>query len=35
MPVQYAELAMINKNLKGAAPLDALLQIYPEQWRWS
>jgi peptide/nickel transport system substrate-binding protein len=35
MPVNYAQLNMINKNLKGTQPLDPLLQIYPEQWRWS
>lgn len=35
MPVQYAQLAMINKDLKGTVPLDPLLEIYPEQWRWS
>ena len=35
MPVNYAQLNMINKNLKGTQPLDPLLQIYPENWRWS
>jgi peptide/nickel transport system substrate-binding protein len=35
MPVPYAQLAEINKNLKGTGPLDPLLQIYPENWRWS
>jgi peptide/nickel transport system substrate-binding protein len=34
-PVQDYELAEINKALKGAVPLDPLLQIYPENWRWS
>jgi peptide/nickel transport system substrate-binding protein len=34
-PVQDYELAEINKALKGAGPLDPLLQIYPENWRWS
>ena len=35
MPVNYAQLNMINKDLKGTQPLDPLLQIYPENWRWS
>lgn len=35
MPVNYAQLNMINKNLQGTGPLDPLLQIYPENWRWS
>jgi peptide/nickel transport system substrate-binding protein len=35
MPTNYAQLNMINKNLKGTQPLDPLLQIYPENWRWS
>jgi peptide/nickel transport system substrate-binding protein len=35
MPVPDAQLAEINKNLKGTGPLDPLLQIYPENWRWS
>jgi peptide/nickel transport system substrate-binding protein len=35
MPDQYYELTEINKNLKGTGPLDPLLQIYPENWRWS
>jgi len=34
-PVQDYELAEINKALKGTGPLDPLLQIYPENWRWS
>jgi peptide/nickel transport system substrate-binding protein len=35
MPVAYAQLSEINKDLKGANPQDPLLQIYPENWRWS
>jgi len=35
MPTSYSELAEINKDLKGTGPLDPLLQIYPENWRWS
>jgi peptide/nickel transport system substrate-binding protein len=35
MPVQYAQLSEINKDLKGTGPQDPLLQIYPENWRWS
>ncbi len=35
MPVAYAQLSEINKDLKGATPQDPLLQIYPENWRWS
>ena len=35
MPVAYAQLSEINKDLKGTAPQDPLLQIYPENWRWS
>jgi peptide/nickel transport system substrate-binding protein len=35
MPVAYPQLNEINKNLKGTGPLDPLLQIYPENWRWS
>jgi peptide/nickel transport system substrate-binding protein len=35
MPTSYAQLSEINKDLKGATPQDPLLQIYPENWRWS
>ena len=35
LPVAYGQLSMINKNLRGAVPQDPLLQIYPENWRWS
>jgi peptide/nickel transport system substrate-binding protein len=35
MPDQYYQLTEINKDLKGTGPLDPLLQIYPENWRWS
>ena len=35
MPMQYAQLSEINKDLKGTGPQDPLLQIYPENWRWS
>jgi hypothetical protein len=35
MPVGDAQLNMINKALSGTQPLDPLLQIYPEDWRWS
>ena len=35
MPDQYYQLTEINKNLKGTGPFDPLLQIYPENWRWS
>ncbi len=35
MPVAYAQLSEINKDLKGTGPQDPLLQIYPENWRWS
>ena len=31
----YAQLSEINKDLKGTGPQDPLLQIYPENWRWS
>jgi peptide/nickel transport system substrate-binding protein len=35
MPVAYAQLSEINKDLQGTTPQDPLLQIYPENWRWS
>jgi peptide/nickel transport system substrate-binding protein len=35
LPVAYAQLSEINKDLKGTDPQDPLLQIYPENWRWS
>jgi len=35
IPVEDYALAEINKALKGASPLDPLLEIYPEAWRWS
>ena len=35
IPVQDYALAEVNKALKGARPLDPLLEIYPEAWRWS
>ena len=35
IPVEDYALAEINKALKGAGPLDPLLEIYPEAWRWS
>jgi peptide/nickel transport system substrate-binding protein len=35
LPVAYAQLSEINKDLKGTNPQDPLLQIYPENWRWS
>jgi peptide/nickel transport system substrate-binding protein len=35
MPVAYAQLSEINKDLKGTGPQDPLLNIYPENWRWS
>ena len=35
MPVYYAQLSEINKDLRGTGPQDPLLQIYPENWRWS
>jgi hypothetical protein len=34
-PVQDYELAEVNKALKGTGPLDPLLEIFPENWRWS
>jgi peptide/nickel transport system substrate-binding protein len=34
-PVQDYELAEVNKALKGTGPLDPLLEISPENWRWS
>ena len=35
LPVSYGQLSEINKDLKGTGPQDALLQIYPEDWRWA
>jgi peptide/nickel transport system substrate-binding protein len=35
LPVAYAQLSEINKDLKGTGPQDPLLQLYPENWRWS
>jgi peptide/nickel transport system substrate-binding protein len=35
LPTAYAQLSEINKDLKGTGPQDPLLQIYPENWRWS
>ena len=35
MPTAYAQLSEINKDLKGTGPQDPLLNIYPENWRWS
>jgi peptide/nickel transport system substrate-binding protein len=35
LPVAYAQLSEVNKDLKGTTPQDPLLQIYPENWRWS
>jgi hypothetical protein len=35
IPVQDYAVTEINKDLKGARPLDPLLEIYPEAWRWS
>jgi peptide/nickel transport system substrate-binding protein len=38
MPTQYypnGGLTEINSHLQGTGPLDALLQIYPENWYWS
>jgi peptide/nickel transport system substrate-binding protein len=35
LPVAYAQLSQINKDLKGTGPQDPLLNIYPENWRWS
>jgi len=35
LPVAYAQLSEINKDLQGTGPQDPLLQIYPENWRWS
>ena len=35
LPVSDAQLSEINKDLKGTGPQDPLLQIYPENWRWS
>ena len=34
-PVQDFALTEINRALKGVGPLDPLLEIYPESWRWS
>jgi peptide/nickel transport system substrate-binding protein len=34
-PVQDYQLAEINLALKGTGPLDPLLHLYPESWRWS
>jgi peptide/nickel transport system substrate-binding protein len=34
-PVQDYQLAEINKALKDTGPLDPLLHLYPESWRWS
>jgi peptide/nickel transport system substrate-binding protein len=35
LPVSYGQLSEINKDLMGTGPQDPLLQIYPEDWRWS
>ncbi len=35
LPTGEAQLSEINKDLKGTGPQDPLLQIYPENWRWS
>jgi peptide/nickel transport system substrate-binding protein len=35
LPVAYGQLSMVNKDLRGTFPQDPLLQIYPENWRWS
>ena len=35
IPVEDYTLAEVNKALKGTSPLDPLLDIYPEAWRWS
>jgi peptide/nickel transport system substrate-binding protein len=35
LPVSEAQLSEINKDLQGTGPQDPLLQIYPENWRWS
>jgi peptide/nickel transport system substrate-binding protein len=35
MPTAYYQLNEINNHLKGATPLDPLLQLYPEEWSWS
>ncbi len=35
LPVAEAQLSEINKDLQGTGPQDPLLQIYPENWRWS
>jgi peptide/nickel transport system substrate-binding protein len=35
MPTQYAQLSMINTQLRGAQPQDPLMTIYPENWSWS
>ena len=34
-PSSDAQLSEINKDLQGTGPQDPLLQIYPENWRWS
>ena len=35
VPVPDYALAEVNKALQGTVPLDPLLEIYPENWRWS
>jgi peptide/nickel transport system substrate-binding protein len=35
LPTPDAQLSEINKDLKGTGPQDPLLQLYPENWRWS
>jgi hypothetical protein len=35
VPVPDYALAEVNKALQGTGPLDPLLEIYPENWRWS
>ncbi len=35
LPVAYGQLSMVNKDLQGTFPQDPILQIYPENWRWS
>jgi peptide/nickel transport system substrate-binding protein len=35
LPTAYSQLTMVNKDLKGTGPQDPLLNIYPENWRWS
>ena len=35
LPTPYAQLSEISKDLQGTGPQDPLLELNPENWRWS